>query len=333
MPMVQALRLAPHAKVVPPRFNAYAETSEAVFEIFHRFTPLVEGLSLDEAFLDVSGSLKLRGSPIELTTKLREQIANEVHLPCSAGIAPVKFVAKLASDLAKPNGQREVTAEGMRAFLEPLSVSRLWGVGPKTEAQLHKLGLRTLGDVARADPAFLQRHLGDGGAHLQQLSRGEDDREVVPDRQAKSIGAENTFSEDLEGAEALLPHLLSQSHQVARRLRRAHVQARTVQLKVKRSDHRVVTRQVALNPPSQDGRALYEATRGLLDVLLPRLGPVRLTGVSGQNLEDEGGGQAELFSSGPNERKALNQALDRIAQRFGTRAVIPADLKDNHDED
>ena len=155
MPMRQALRLAPHARVVRPRFSAYVECSEQVFEIFHRFTPLVEPLSLDEAFLDVTGSLGLFGTPAQLCTQLREQVRRETQLPCSAGIAPVKFVAKLASDLAKPNGQKEVSVQGMQAFLEPLAVSRLWGVGPKTEAELRRLGLRTLKDVARADAEFL----------------------------------------------------------------------------------------------------------------------------------------------------------------------------------
>ena len=304
------------------------ESSEQVFEVFHRFTPLVEPLSLDEAFLDVTGSLGLFGTAAQLCTQLREQVARETQLPCSAGIAPVKFVAKLISDLAKPNGQKEVTRENMRAFLEPLAVSRLWGVGPKTEAELRRLGLRTLGDVSRADPAFLERHLGSGGARLQALSRGDDDRDVVPDRQAKSIGSEDTFSEDLEGEAALLPELLSQSHQVARRLRRAGMQARGVQLKLKRSDFKVLTRQRTLTPPSQDGRAIYEAVRTLLTEALPNLGPVRLTGVSAHNLEAAGAGQAELFAPRPSEgREALNRALDRIAEKFGAQAVIPADLK------
>src|SRR5277367_2691962 len=172
MPMARALRLAPDAVVVPPRFHAYAEASEQVFAIFERYTPLVEPLSLDEAFLDVTGSVSLFGQPATITSRIRREVAEEVGLPCSAGIAAVKFVAKVASDLAKPNGQREVAEADTRAFLAPLPVARLWGVGPKLEATLLTLGLRTVGDVARADASLLAEQLGDTGRHLTALARG-----------------------------------------------------------------------------------------------------------------------------------------------------------------
>jgi DNA polymerase-4 len=326
MPMRQALRLAPRAHVVPPRFPAYVEASERVFEIFHHYTPAVEALSLDEAFLDVTHSQALFGPPAEIAWRIRSEIARSVGLSASAGIAPVKFVAKVVSDLAKPNGQREVLPENVRAFLDPLPVSRLWGVGPKTERHLVGLGLRTLGDVARADPAYLARHLGSGAEHLRALSRGEDPREVVPDRAAKSIGAEETFGEDLEGEAALLPHLHAQALRVGRRLRRAGVVAGGVQLKIKRADFRVLTRQTTLEPTNDD-QVLYHAARSLLASVLPGLGPVRLTGVSAHSLGTPQATQVELFESAPDARGRLNQALDRIADRFGPRAVLPADLQ------
>lgn len=331
MPMSRAVRLAPNAVVVPPRFEAYAEASEQVFAIFESVTPLVEPLSLDEAFLDVTASRKLFGEPFQIARHIRERIAKEVSLPASAGIASVKFVAKIASDLAKPNGQKEIPAEETVAFLAKLPVSRLWGVGPKTEAQLAAHGLRTIGDVAARDPAWLERTLGSGGRHLWELSQGIDDREVIPDHQAKSIGAEDTFEADLSGVEALKPHLHSQALRVGRRLRRAGVKSRVVQLKVKFADFEVVTRRTTLDAATDDGQALYRAALQLFE-RVPTRKAVRLTGVSAQDLDQPsaggGGGQIGLFEAPPKPKPVdrLNAALDKIAEKFGQAAVTTADL-------
>jgi len=332
MPMSRAVRLAPKAVVVPPRFEAYAEASEKVFAIFESITPLVEPLSLDEAFLDVTASRKLFGEPAEIARQIRERIAREVSLKSSAGIAPVKFVAKIASDLAKPNGQREIHAEEMVAVLAKLPVSRLWGVGPKTEAQLASLGLRTIGDVAAREVGWLEQKLGSGGRHLWELSHGIDDREVVPDQHAKSIGAEDTFETDIEGTEALKPHLHSQALRVGRRLRRAGAKTRVVQLKMKFADFELITRRATLEAPTDDGQAIYRAVLQLLErVEDPRA--VRLTGVSAQDLGEAGGGggggQLGLFDEPkpkPKPTDKLNAALDRIAEKFGQAAVTTADL-------
>jgi DNA polymerase IV len=324
MPMARALRLAPDAVVVPPRFQAYAEASEQVFSIFERYTPLVEPLSLDEAFLDVTGSVSLFGQPSAITSRIRREVAEEVGLPCSAGIAAVKFVAKVASDLAKPNGQREVPEADTRAFLAPLPVARLWGVGPKLEAALLTLGLRTVGDVARADGTLLAEQLGDTGRHLAALSRGEDDRTVVPDRQAKSIGAEDTFAEDTESPDVLQRALHAQALRVGRRLRRAGLKARTVQLKVKLSDFTLLTRRLTLETPTDDGQRLYREAAALF----ARLGPqkaIRLTGVSAQELVGERS-QLGLFVEPDARSTRLNAALDAIALRYGQGAVTPADV-------
>ncbi len=330
MPMAQALRLAPEAVVVPPRFGAYAEASEQVFAIFERYTPLVEPLSLDEAFLDVSGSKSLFGLPGAIASRIRAEVAKEVGLPCSAGIAGVKFVAKVASDLAKPNGQREVPWEQTQAFLAPLPVARLWGVGPKLEATLRSLGLRTVGDVARADPAFLSEQLGEAGRHLGALSRGEDDRAVVPDRQAKSIGSEDTFAEDTASVEALQRALHSQALRVGRRLRRAGLKARTVQLKVKLSDFTLLTRRRTLDSPTDDGQRLYREAAQLLE-RLALSSAVRLTGVSAQELV---GAQSQLglFAEPEARSQRLNAALDAIAARYGQSAVAPADVASLQEE-
>jgi DNA polymerase-4 len=328
MPMARAIKMAPHAIVVKPRFSAYAEASEQVFSIFERYTPLIEPLSLDEAFLDVTASVSLFGPPAEISRRIRKEIADELKLPASAGIAAVKFVAKIASDSAKPNGQREVRAEETVAFLAKLPVSRLWGVGPKTEEELTRAGLKTIGDVAAKDVAWLEQRFGSSGRELWALARGQDDREVVPDRAAKSVGAEDTFEEDLTGMDLLRPHVHAQALRVARRLRKASVKGRVVQLKVKFSDFTTITRRATLPSPTDDGQTLYRTALELLERAHENK-PIRLTGVSVQSLGDEQPQQLGLFSAptAPPPRSAkLNAVLDRIADRFGSKAITTADV-------
>jgi DNA polymerase IV len=324
MPMAQALRRAPDAVVVPPRFEAYVEASEEVFAIFESVTPLVEPLSLDEAFLDVTASRQLFGAPAAIATRIRAEIAHKLRLPASAGIAAVKFVAKIASDFAKPNGQHEVPADETRAFLAPLAVARLWGVGPKMDEALRRLGLRTVGDIAAADPDRLESRL-PGSRGLWELAHGIDGREVISDRAAKSIGAEDTFDEDLERGE-LGAHVHAQALRVGRRLRRAGVKARTVQLKIKLADFRLITRRTTLDDATDDGQALYRAAQELL-AKVPLPIRVRLTGVSAQEIV-AAGPQQELFAPPPGRAQHLNQALDKIAARFGSAAVVTADVND-----
>jgi DNA polymerase IV len=329
MPMARALKQAPHALVVRPRFSAYSEASEQVFSIFERYTPLVEPLSLDEAFLDVTASVGLFGAPADIARRIRKEIALETGLPSSAGIAAVKFVAKIASDVAKPNGQREVRAEETVAFLAGLPVGRLWGVGPKTEEALKRSGLETIGDVAKRDVAWMEARWGASGRHLWELAHGIDAREVVPDREAKSVGAEDTFDEDLTGLEALSPHVHAQALRVGRRLRRAGVKGRVVQLKVKFADFTLITRRTTLPSPTDDGQTLYRLAKELLEKAHEDK-PVRLTGVSMQEL-GTGGGEARqlgLFTEPekPKRSDKLNAALDKIAERFGSKAVTTADI-------
>ena len=322
MPMAVAVRKAPTAIVVPPRMSAYEEASDAVFAILSTVTPLIEPLSLDEAFLDVTASRELFGHPGKIAFDLRARIAAEVELPASAGIASVKFVAKIASDLAKPNGQKEVAPGTEKTFLAPLPVGRLWGVGPKTEAVLAELGLRTIGQIADADPDWLNRHVS-GGRDLWQLACGIDPRKVMPDREAKSIGAEDTFDEDLAGKESLLPTIHAQALRVARRLRHAGRNTSVGQLKLKLADFTLLTRRTTLPEPTDDGQELYRAASALLEVE-PLRQKVRLTGVSAQSLLSHSG-QLSLFDS---DRRVgrLNAALDRIHDKFGTTSVTTADL-------
>jgi len=325
MPMARALALAPDAVVVPPRREAYAEASERVFAILLDATPLVEPLSLDEAFLDVTASEALFGSAGEIALRLRRRIADEVGLPSSAGIAAVKFIAKIASDLAKPDGQREIAAGDGAAFLAPLPVGRLWGVGPKLEARLRAMELATIGDLARRGRERLEQRLGDTGRELWELSQGQDQRPVVPDREAKSIGAEETFEEDITAPEELWPYVHAQALRVGERLRRAGLRSRCVQLKLKLSDFQIVTRRTTFASATDDGQALYRAAMELLRAH-PPAAPVRLTGVSAQSLEPVEAAQLGLFSGAPTAADKINVALDRITERFGSGALTTADL-------
>ncbi len=329
IPMARAIKLAPHAVVVPPRFHAYVDASEAVFRIFERYTPAIEPLSLDEAFLDVTGSRALFGTAAQLALRIRNEIRDELQLPASAGIADVKFVAKIASDFAKPNGQHEVPPGTSREFLAPLPISRLWGVGPKTEEVLKRFGLETIGDVAGKDMPWLEAKLGASAQHFWELSRGIDARPVTSDREAKSVGAQDTFEEDLLGEDALKPHLHSQALRVGRRLRKSGLKARCVQLTVKYSDFTQITRRVTLDLPTDDGQTLYRRAVELLQKAdLKRR--IRLTGVSGQELTG-GAPQLGLFNedAAPAKNTKLNAALDAIATKFGSKAVVTADLRED----
>jgi len=324
MPMARALRLCPDLLVVPPRFERYSEVSEEVFRIFHAFTPEVEGLSLDEAFLDVTRSIALHGAPVEQARRIKDRIRAELGLSASVGVAEVKFAAKIASDLRKPDGLVVVPEGGVREFLAPLPIARLWGVGPKTEEVLLRRGLKRIGDVAATDRAQLERELGSLGPWLHDLANGVDDRAVEADREAKSVGAEETFEEDLAG-EDLLPFIHGQALRVASRLRRAGLRARSIHLKVKFADFRIVTRQETLAEPTDDGAEIYAVARRLLTKVDGR--PARLTGVHAGDLRAPP--QLGLFDESPpaaRKRARLNASLDRIADRFGPGAVVPADL-------
>jgi DNA polymerase IV len=321
MSMVEAMRRAPAAIVVRPRFDAYAEASERLLAILESVTPLVEPLSLDEAFLDVTASRSLFGDAATIATGLRARIATELHLPASAGIAAVKFVAKIASDVAKPDGQCVVPEAAVHDFLAPLPIGRLWGVGQKTESLLRNLGLHTIGELGARDAEWLERHV-TGGRSLWELAHGIDPRPVIPDRAAKSLGAEDTFDEDRPAA-ALAPHIHAQALRVGRRLRRAGMRGRVVQLKIKGADFKVATRRLTLAQPTDDGQALYRAAIELLG-RSPPAARVRLTGVSVQGLLPAEAPQ--LFAVAPSRADKLNAALDRIATRFGDAAVGTADL-------
>jgi len=322
MPMARALRLCPQLIVVPPDFSKYSAVSDQVFGVFHSFTPEVEGLSLDEAFLDVTRSCTLLGPPRQQATSIKAKIRDLTKLTASVGIAEVKFAAKIASELCKPDGLLEVPRGQVREFLAPLPAARLWGVGPRTDEQLQRLGLRRIGDVARADRSWLDAQLGSTGSWLHDLANGIDPREVEPDLEAKSIGAEETFDDDLEG-EQLLPFIHEQALRVGARLRRASLKARSVHLKIKYADFRVVTRQETLDAPTDDSSEIFRVAARLLGKVEAH--PIRLTGVHAADLRTPAT-QMGLFDRERKKREALNRSLDAIAEKFGSDAVLPGDL-------
>jgi DNA polymerase-4 len=330
MPTAEARRRCPDGIFLPPRFDRYGELSRAVFGVYRRYTPLVEPLSLDEAFLDVTASRALHGEPDAIAAAVKREVRAGTGLTVSAGVADCKMAAKIASDLGKPDGLVAVPPGTTARFLAPLPVARLWGVGHVTEQALRALGIATIGELARFPEQVLVERFGSQGAHMRALARGDDPRPVVPDEEAKSIGAEDTFERDLSGEEALLPQLLDQCVRVARRLREAGLRGRTITLKVKYADFEQVTRRSTLPVGTDDGAELYRAIReDLSRADLSRA--VRLTGVTVSGFE-EGPAQLGLFgSAGPADgrRAALNAAMDALADRFGEGAVKPATLAEH----
>ena len=336
-PTALARRLCPQGVFLPGTMSKYTRESERIFEIFRRFTPMVEGLSLDEAFLDVTGTERLFGPPRALAQRLRAELRAETGLACSVGIAPVKLVAKIASDVAKPDGLVEVLAESVREFLAPLPVGRIWGVGPVAQNRLEAAGIATVGALAAADPARLEALLGPWGVAAAKLARGEDLREVEPWREPVSYSEENTFAEDVAEREVLERTILSHAEAVARRLRRDQLRARSVMLKIKLGRRRsagprgfpILTRRATLPAATDDGGEIAETARRLLT----RAGlsePVRLLGVGCLNLVPAADSQLALFGAEQSSprRDRLNRALDALRDRFGPGTVARATVRD-----
>ncbi|MHC4985816.1 MAG: DNA polymerase IV [Planctomycetota bacterium] len=323
MPMATAVRLCPEAVIVRPRHERYAEFSRQVFDIFERFTPMVEPLSIDEAFLDVTGSERLLGPAETIARTIQATITEELHLPASLGVAPNKFLAKLASDLDKPNGLTVITEDTIHDVLDPLPVGKLWGVGKRAEAELEKLHIRTIGKLRRFDADILRSRFGNAADHLIELANGIDDREVITDGAAKSIGQEITFARDVDEIDELRRVLLQQTDQVARRLRRAGLQARTVTLKLREGDFTTLTRSKTLGQATDITDTLWETARGLLAAWAKsQFAPLRLIGMTASQLTG-GSGQLSLFDQAADhaKKRRVDQAVDRIAERFGDDAV------------
>jgi DNA polymerase-4 len=327
MPAVRAHRLCPQGVFLPSDFEAYHAHSNRFREVLLSFTPLVEPLSLDEAFLDVGGAVRLFGSPGEIARRIRAEVTAEVGVTCSVGVARTKFVAKIASDLCKPDGLLVVPAAGVLDFLEPLPVGRLWGVGEKTRGLLDRLAIRTIGDLGRTPEPILERLLGEASArHLATLSRGEDPRHVVPYEAPKSVSHEETFDRDLDDDVQILRELLALSGRVATRLREDGFRARTVTLKARLANFTTLTRSRTLPDATDVGADLYHAVGELYRSLPGERRRIRLLGVAATGLVAAGAEQLAMMRQ---ERWGdLERAVDRIEHRFGRGAAKPAALLD-----
>nr|WP_218617232.1 DNA polymerase IV [Cryptosporangium aurantiacum] len=327
MPTARARRLCPQAVYIQPVHGAYSEVSAAVMNIFRDVTPLVEPLSLDEAFLDVGGAQRLLGSPSRIGQLIRERVRDEQQITCSVGVATTKFVAKLASTLCKPDGLQVVPANGVLEFLHPLPVSALWGVGDRTQEQLTRLGLSTVGDLARLPLAVLRRSVGEAlSAHLHALAWGRDPRAVVPDTADKSIGAEETFDVDQTDSETIHRELLRLSEKTAARLRSTGQMGRTVVIKVRFADFSTVNRSRTLQSPTDGTQEIYDTARRLY-VGLSATMPIRLVGVRVEGIGPASAVARQPTLGEPDRGWAeADRAVDAAIRKFGSGAVRPAAL-------
>src|SRR5579863_3350249 len=326
MPMREALRRCPHAVCVQPRMARYKEVSERVFAIFHEFTPLVEGLSLDEAFLDVTGSRQLLGGAETIGIEIRRRIHTEIGLTASVGIAPNKLLAKIASDLNKPDGMCSIGVETVHDILDPLPVEKLFGVGPRTLSAVHAAGIRSFGDLRRAGDDALRHLFGKHGKAMRDRASGLDDRPVEPDREEKSISAEETYPRDIRELPKLLVELQRLADRAASRLRKQTLAAGRVSVKIRRGDFTTFTRQRALGHPTQDTVVVSAAARSLLEewsAAHPNA-PVRLLGLGLGNLRTLQ--QPDLFADVAAAGSRLDAVVDGVRDRFGTALLTRASL-------
>ncbi len=333
MPMTRARRLCPHATVVAPDYEVFSTVSTSVMEIFRQVTPRVETLSLDEAFLDISGATRRLGSPVDIAELIRARVADEQGITCSVGAAATVGVAKLASRRAKPDGIVVVPPAETTAFLHPLAVEELWGVGERTAAQLHRLGLRTVGDVAHTPVTTLQRALGTVmGGQLHRLAWGDDQRMVASRRGVeedpdKSTGADETFGRDIDDPEVVLRELLRLSAKVGARIRAAKLAGRTVTVKVRFADFTTITRSRTRAEATDVTREIYETAAGLFAALGLQRARIRLVGVRVEGLQPRAGTYRQLELGARDQGWAdADQAVDRAVLRFGAAAVQPASL-------
>jgi len=334
MPVARAQRMAPTAIFIPPDHERYSDVSRRVMEIFFEYTPYVEPLSLDEAFLDVTGSRRLFGSGRDIAQAIRKRVSDQEKITCSVGISTTKFIAKLASGRCKPDGVLEIAHDRILTFLHPLPVNEIWGVGPKTNEELQRLGLRTVADIAHTPIETLKRALGESaGVALYELAWARDYREVVPDAPEKSISAAETFSYDLENREEIFRELLRLTERATHRLRKRELRSKTIGLKVRFSDFTTITRSKTVALPINGTHEIYEIAKDLFLALKIDGARIRLLGVSLENLSDETGAveQLELGEREVGWREA-QAAIDRAIMRFGRGSVLPARLVGEDEE-
>jgi len=335
MPVGRAKRLAPHAIFVPPNMSRYSEVSSHIMEIFRSVTPLVEPLSLDEAFLDVTGAKRLLGDGREIAKQIRAKVEASEGITCSVGIATTKFIAKLASGRCKPNGMLEIASDRVLEFLHPLPVNAIWGVGPKTNEELLKLGLQTVADIANTPRQTLIRALGEAaGASLYELSWGRDYRDVEPEEVDKSISAAETFDTDTEDQDIVLRELLRLTEKATYRMREKDFSARTISIKVRFADFKTITRSKTVPLAISATHEVFEVVKTLFLALKLDSARIRLVGVSLDGLED-GIDATEQLVLGERENgwRQATAAIDKASARFGQGSVRPARLFEESDDD
>jgi DNA polymerase IV len=325
MPLAEAYRRCPHAIFVPVNGRKYREVSLQINKIFHDYTPIVEPLSLDEAFLDVTGSTRLFGSAENIAKEIKAKIQKELELTASVGLACNKFLAKIASDLKKPNGLVVVAPDKIQQFLDPLPVERIWGVGVKTAERLHGLNIRCVRELRQLEVEYLERLFGIGGNQLYHLARGIDERPVEIERGVKSIGREITFSEDIRDREALATFLLELTVDVGRKLRKEALKAKTINLKLRFKDFSTITRARTLDSLTNLDEDIFASSSELLQEVVLK-DSVRLIGVSVSNLSDQEDSQLSLFAEPKQEKENLTKAVDQLKERFGEKSIIRARL-------
>jgi DNA polymerase-4 len=323
MSSFRAAKLCPHAIFMKPRGRRYAEISRRIFDIFRTYTPLVEPISIDEAFLDVTGCQQLFGDAVTIGRQIKDRIRDEVGLVASVGVAPNKFLAKLASDLDKPDGFRIIKENEAEALLAELPVGRLWGIGKKSQQTLAKLGVQKIKDLFTLPREKLEAHFGIHTAKLLALAKGIDNRPVVTDREAKSIGAETTFPKDISETDTLCAHIDRLVERISKSLRKDRFLAHTIQLKARYADFTTVTRAVTLASPTCSTKEIQQAARELLLERLGRKGrPLRLIGVSLSNLVPREEEPGELFEDHTKEQaEKVDRILDALQKKFGSKVI------------
>ncbi len=324
MPISEAYRRCPHAVFVRPDMEKYSAVSRQIYGIFYGFTPDIEPIGIDEAFLDITGSYHLFGTPLSACPEIKRRIKEETRLTASCGLAPTMMAAKIASDLKKPDGMVEVTEEGLLDFLRPLPARKLWGLGPKSEAVLNGMGINTIGDIARRDMDEMVSIFGKHGADLWELANGIDERMVSPREEAKSISNEITFDTDTADRDKIYGAVMALSEEVSGRLRHDGLKARTLTLKIRLEGFRTYTRSVTTEPATNFCDEIYKCMTGLYENFDRKAKKVRLVGVKGSNFSSAGSGENLFQDAGDAKRESSHVAIDRINRKFGGGTIFRA---------
>jgi len=328
MPISQAYQRCPFAIYLPGRMRRYQEISRQVMKILYDFTPLMEQISIDEAFLDIGGCVNLLGSPKKIALDIKKRISEEIKLTASVGVAPSKFVAKIASDLQKPDGLVIVEPENVENFLRPLAIGRMWGVGKKTEPKLLRLGIRTIGDLADYPQEQIVRIFGKSGLHFWYLARGIDDRGIETQGQAKSVSQETTFMEDTDDDDKLRQTLFGLSTELSRIMRQENLKGKTITLKIRLEDFSTYTRAHTNTNFTNSSREIFASVNRLFDEFNKQQKKVRLVGIAVSNLNTSCGEQISFFQEEDLKQNRADQVIDLIQKKFGIHAIKKASLVD-----